>query len=95
MKQFSDIRSQIEKISGEVSGYGSTVSSMSVLNLDEQDLSVRKIMEYQSKLRALQKEKVCKVLRNKHVKFMQNVFPIFSGDEVRESTFSASLLSSS
>lgn len=68
MKQFADIKSQIEKISGEVSGYGSTVSSMSVLNLDEQDLSVRKIMEYQSKLRALQKEKVCKVLHNKHVK---------------------------
>lgn len=62
MKHFSDIRSQIEKISGEVSGYGSTVSSMSVLNLDEQDLSVRKIMEYQSKLRALQKEKVCGVI---------------------------------
>lgn len=57
MKQFADIKSQIEKISGEVSGYGSTVSSMSILNLDEQDLSVRKIMEYQSKLRALQKEK--------------------------------------
>ncbi|KAH6809771.1 Microtubule associated protein family protein [Perilla frutescens var. frutescens] len=57
MKQFSDIRSQIEKISGEISGYGNTISSMSGLNLEEQDLSVRKLMECQSKLRALQKEK--------------------------------------
>ncbi|XP_042066457.1 65-kDa microtubule-associated protein 6-like [Salvia splendens] len=57
MKQFADIKSQIEKISGEISGYGSTSSSMSVLTLEEQDLSVRKLTEHQSKLRSLQKEK--------------------------------------
>ncbi|KAL1565444.1 65-kDa microtubule-associated protein 6-like [Salvia divinorum] len=57
MKQFADIKSQIEKISGEISGYGSTSSSMSVLTLEEQDLSVRKLTEHQSKLRGLQKEK--------------------------------------
>lgn len=62
MKQFADIKSQIEKISGEISGYGSTASSMSVLNLEEQDLSVRKLTEHQSKLRALQKEKVREVV---------------------------------
>ncbi|XP_057785176.1 65-kDa microtubule-associated protein 6-like [Salvia miltiorrhiza] len=54
MKQFADIKSQIEKITGEISGYG---SSMSVLTLEEQDLSVRKLTEHQSKLRALKKEK--------------------------------------
>ncbi|XP_047974183.1 65-kDa microtubule-associated protein 6-like [Salvia hispanica] len=57
MKQFADIKSQIEKISGEISGYGSTSGSMSVLTLEEQDLSVRKLTEHQSKLRGLQKEK--------------------------------------
>ncbi|XP_042053281.1 65-kDa microtubule-associated protein 6-like isoform X1 [Salvia splendens] len=57
MKQFADIRSQIEKISGEISGYGSTASSISSLTMEEQDLSVRKLTEHQSKLRVLQKEK--------------------------------------
>ncbi|XP_042048796.1 65-kDa microtubule-associated protein 6-like [Salvia splendens] len=57
MKQFADIKSQIEKISGEISGYGSTASSISALTMEEQDLSVRKLTEHQSKLRVLQKEK--------------------------------------
>ncbi|KAK6160545.1 hypothetical protein DH2020_003926 [Rehmannia glutinosa] len=57
MKQFADIKSQIEKISSEISGYGHIESSMSALNLEEQDLSLRKLMEYQSNLRTLQKEK--------------------------------------
>ncbi|PIN00851.1 Microtubule-associated protein essential for anaphase spindle elongation [Handroanthus impetiginosus] len=57
MKQFADIKSQIEKITNEISGCGHIVSSMSALNLVEQELSLRKLMEYQSNLRALQKEK--------------------------------------
>ncbi|KAL8519740.1 hypothetical protein ACS0TY_010613 [Phlomoides rotata] len=57
MKQFADIKSQIEKITSEISGYGHIVSSVGALNLEEQDLSVRKLMEYQSNLRSLQKEK--------------------------------------
>ena len=70
MKQFADIKSQIEKISGEISGYGSTSGSMSVLTLEEQDLSVRKLTEHQSKLRGLQKEKV-------NVLNLQNVSSVF------------------
>lgn len=62
MKQFADIKSQIEKISGEISGYGSTASSISALTMEEQDLSVRKLTEHQSKLRVLQKEKVDEVV---------------------------------
>ncbi|XP_062113226.1 65-kDa microtubule-associated protein 6 [Humulus lupulus] len=58
MKQFSDIKTQIEKISGEISGYShidnSTIGSLS---LDEQDLSLRKLTEFQTHLRTLQKEK--------------------------------------
>ncbi|KAL8034917.1 hypothetical protein ABFX02_12G061800 [Erythranthe guttata] len=57
MKQFADIKSQIEKINGEISGYGNIVSSVNALNLEGQDLSLRKLVEYQSNLRALQKEK--------------------------------------
>lgn len=61
MKQFADIKSQIEKITSEIAGYGHIASSVDALNLEEQDLSVRKLMEYQSNLRSLQKEKVCKI----------------------------------
>ncbi|KAK4484111.1 hypothetical protein RD792_011331 [Penstemon davidsonii] len=58
MKQFADIKTQVEKINGEISGYGNqSVGAISYMNLEEQDLSLRKLTEYQSNLRALQKEK--------------------------------------
>ncbi|KDP38177.1 hypothetical protein JCGZ_04820 [Jatropha curcas] len=58
MKQFTDIKAQIEKISGEISGYNHLNNSlMSSLTLDEQDLSIRKLNEYQTHLHTLQKEK--------------------------------------
>lgn len=59
MKQFADIKTQIDKISGEISGYsylnGVVITSLS---LDDQDLSLRKLTEFQTHLRSLQKEKV-------------------------------------
>lgn len=59
MKQFADIKAQIEKISGEISGYNTLNNSlMSSLTLEEQDLTLRKLNEYQTHLRTLQKEKV-------------------------------------
>ncbi|XP_050232281.1 65-kDa microtubule-associated protein 6 [Mercurialis annua] len=58
MKQFDDIKAQIEKISGEISGYSNFSSSMmSSITLDEEDLSLRKLNDYQTHLRTLQKEK--------------------------------------
>ncbi|CAH8347348.1 unnamed protein product [Eruca vesicaria subsp. sativa] len=59
MKQFSDINAQIEKISGEISGYSDHVNKgmISSLTLEEQDLTLRKLNEYQTHLRTLQKEK--------------------------------------
>ncbi|CAA2999957.1 65-kDa microtubule-associated 6-like [Olea europaea subsp. europaea] len=57
VKQFSDIKAQIEKITGEISGHGHFVSDLNALTLEEQDLSQRKLTEYQTKLHALQKEK--------------------------------------
>ncbi|EEF40549.1 65-kDa microtubule-associated protein 6 isoform X1 [Ricinus communis] len=58
MKQFADIKAQIEKISGEISGYNNLNSSLiSSFSLEDQDLSLRKLNEYQTHLRTLQKEK--------------------------------------
>lgn len=60
MKQFSDLKAQIEKISGEISGYSEHLNKgmISSLTLEEQDLTLRKLNEYQTHLRTLQKEKV-------------------------------------
>jgi hypothetical protein len=59
MKQFADIKAQIEKIDGEIAGYNHVNNTMtSSLALDELDLSLRKLTECQTHLRTLQKEKV-------------------------------------
>lgn len=56
---FADIRSQIEKISREISGYGySNNDEDNTISLDEEDLSLRKLAEYETRLRSLQREKV-------------------------------------
>ena len=57
-KQFSDIKAQIEKIASEISGYSFDGALIGSLSLDEQDLTLRKLNEYQTNLRKLQKEKV-------------------------------------
>lgn len=54
IKQFSEVRSQIDKISAEISGQNLQYSSYA----DELDLSIRKLDEYQTQLQNLQKEKV-------------------------------------
>ena len=59
VKQFADIQSQIEKISAELTEHNhqnDTVTSR--VAIEEHDLSMRKLDEYQARLRALQKEKV-------------------------------------
>ncbi|XP_044480584.1 65-kDa microtubule-associated protein 6-like [Mangifera indica] len=57
MKQFSDIKAQITKISGEISGYDHLNNSLINLSLEEEDLSMRRLVDYQTHLRTLQKEK--------------------------------------
>ena len=61
IKQFADIKTQIEKISGEISGYNNYPNDtmISCLTLEDQDLSLRKLTEFQTHLQTLQKEKVC------------------------------------
>ena len=59
LKQFAEIRAQIEKINGEISGYNHHINTMiGSLTLEEQDLSLRNLNECQTHLRNLQKEKV-------------------------------------
>ncbi|KAL8248903.1 hypothetical protein R6Q59_005771 [Mikania micrantha] len=57
IKQFADIKSQIEKINSEILGYNQITNTFSSLNLEEHDLSIRKLGECQSQLHSLQKEK--------------------------------------
>jgi len=59
VKQFSDIRSQIEKIRFELSEHNDQGGNASSLAAEEHDLSTRKLNSYQAQLRALQKDKVC------------------------------------
>ncbi|XP_010554374.1 PREDICTED: 65-kDa microtubule-associated protein 6-like isoform X2 [Tarenaya hassleriana] len=73
MKQFSDIKLQIEKINGEISGYSDQLNKAMIgsLTLEEQDLSLRKLNEYQTHLRKLQKEKSDRL--NKVLDYMNEV----------------------
>lgn len=58
LKQFADIKTQIEKISGEISGYNYPNDTMiSCLSLEDHDLTLRKLTEVKTHLQALQKEK--------------------------------------
>ncbi|WOL09373.1 65-kDa microtubule-associated protein 6 [Canna indica] len=58
LKQFSDILAQIEKLNAEISGFSHQYDSLnSYIKVEEHDLSTRKLNEYQTKLRSLQKEK--------------------------------------
>lgn len=60
IKQFAEIKAQIEKISSEICEYNNLNNTLVTnLTLDEEDLSLRKLSEYQNHLRSLQKEKVC------------------------------------
>ncbi|XVF33939.1 hypothetical protein REPUB_Repub18cG0014300 [Reevesia pubescens] len=55
VKDFSDVQSQIQKICGEIAGHASEQTGAPVV--DESDLSLKKLDEYQVKLQELQKEK--------------------------------------
>ncbi|XP_055800926.1 65-kDa microtubule-associated protein 6-like [Solanum dulcamara] len=63
VKQLANIKAQIEKITSEISGCSNIVNSLSTLNLEEHDLSTRKLSECQSHLHVLQKEKSVRIQR--------------------------------
>ncbi|KAG8472476.1 hypothetical protein CXB51_034273 [Gossypium anomalum] len=55
VKEFSDVQSQIQKICGEITGSANEQAGAPAV--DESDLSLKKLNEYQEKLQELQKEK--------------------------------------
>lgn len=55
VKEFFDVQAQIEKISSEIAGISEHVENPKV---DESDLSLKKLDEFQAQLQELQKEKV-------------------------------------
>lgn len=58
IKEFSDVQSQIQKICGEIAGSLTLGDPTGTPAVDESDLSLKKLDEYQSQLQELQKEKV-------------------------------------
>uniref|UniRef100_A0A5B7B446 Microtubule-associated protein 6 n=1 Tax=Davidia involucrata TaxID=16924 RepID=A0A5B7B446_DAVIN len=102
LKQFADIKAQIEKINGEISGYGHLINAAGSLNLEEQDLSLRKLTEYQTHLHTLQKEKserlhkileyvnevhsLCGVLGLDFGKTVSDVHPSLHGTSLEQTT---------
>ncbi|GMP92872.1 hypothetical protein CsSME_00042936 [Camellia sinensis var. sinensis] len=101
IKQFVEIKAQIDKITVEISEYNH-LSNVSSFNLEEQDLSLRKLTEYQTQLRTLQKEKserlhkvleyvnevhsLCGVLGLDFGKTVGDVHPSLHGTTVEQST---------
>lgn len=58
IKQFSDIQTQIQKITSEMTEFNAQNDAVAnPVDIEEDDLSVRKLNEYQAQLRTLQKEK--------------------------------------
>ena len=57
VKEFSDVQSQIQKICGEITADLNPDQTGSFA-VDESDLSLKKLDEYQTQLQELQKEKV-------------------------------------
>lgn len=57
IKEFTDVKSQIQKIRGEIVGILKIGEPMEKPEVDEDDLSLKKLDEYQSQLQELQKEK--------------------------------------
>lgn len=103
IKQFAEIKAQIEKISSEISEYNNLNNTLVTnITLDEQDLSLRKLSEYQTHLRSIQKEKsdrlhkvfeyvnevhsLCGVLGLDFGKTVSGVHPSLHGTQQEQST---------
>ncbi|XP_068667880.1 65-kDa microtubule-associated protein 1-like isoform X2 [Aristolochia californica] len=57
IKEFTDVQSQIQKIRGEISGNIDKFEKAGPPTVDEEDLSLNKLDDFQSQLQELQKEK--------------------------------------
>lgn len=58
VKQFKSVQGQIQKISAEIAGHSEYEGLPSTVKVNENDLSLKKLEEYQAELQRLQNEKV-------------------------------------
>lgn len=58
IKEFSDVQSEIEKICVEIAGNIKVDDNVKTSEVDESDLTIEKLDEFQSQLHELRKEKV-------------------------------------
>ena len=58
MNQFQAVQGQIQKIKVEIAGLSEYDDSASSMTVNENDLSLKKLEEYQAELKKLQNEKV-------------------------------------
>lgn len=58
IKQFIDIQAQIDRIHAEITGLPHQNSNVASFSVDEHNLSMLRLNEYQAHLRTLQKDKV-------------------------------------
>ncbi|XP_010250732.1 PREDICTED: 65-kDa microtubule-associated protein 8 isoform X2 [Nelumbo nucifera] len=63
VKQFQDVQMQIQKISAEIAGNSELNVSLSDVIVNESDLSLKKLEEYQVELQQLHKEKSDRLLK--------------------------------
>lgn len=62
VKQFRAVQSQVQKISAEIAGRSEYNDTSSTIVVNESDLSLKKLEEYQNELQRLHNEKVVAVV---------------------------------
>lgn len=63
VNQFRDVQGQIQKISAEIAGQSEYDDSITNVKVNENDLSLKKLEEYQNELQRLHNEKVHNLLK--------------------------------
>jgi protein regulator of cytokinesis 1 len=59
IKEFADIMSRIEQIRGELAGSLEIGQQVAIPQINEDDLTDEKLLDFQSQLQELEKKKVC------------------------------------
>ncbi|XAR48172.1 hypothetical protein NMG60_11030906 [Bertholletia excelsa] len=81
LKQFQAVQRHIQKISAEIAGESEYTDSSSEIKVNENDLSVKKLDEYQTELQKLHNEKNSRLQRvGKYISKVQNLSAIMGMD---------------
>ena len=67
VNQFRSVQGQIQKISAEIAGQSVYDDSITNVKVNENDLSLKKLEEYQNELQRLHNEKVTIVIHKSHL----------------------------